>query len=181
MRRKKRKRKWWLIPVVIFFVLCIYIVILYWWQQRQETKAIFAIYPGFGIELPLGYRIHGIDLSLYQQYVYWPAVKKMEVQNVKIGFVFIKATEGLVNTDKQFKRNWQKAFEANIPRGAYHYFLATKDGRAQANNFIKNVNRQSGDLPPVLDIEELFGVPPQLMRVLAAQQCRKNKRHNRLG
>lgn len=164
MRRKKRKRKWWLIPVVIFFVLCIYIVILYWWQQRQETKAIFAIYHGFGIELPLGYRIHGIDLSLYQQYVYWPAVKKMEVQNVKIGFVFIKATEGLVNTDKQFKRNWQKAFEANIPRGAYHYFLATKDGRTQANNFIKNVNLQSGDLPPVLDIEELFGVPPQLMR-----------------
>ena len=31
-------------------------------------------------------------------------------------------------------------------------------------NFIKNVKLQSGDLPPVLDIEELYGVPPAIMQ-----------------
>jgi len=166
MKRKKKtkRKKWWLIPVIILFLLCVYIGAMYWWQQRQVTKAMFAMYPGFGISLPLGYQIHGIDVSLYQQSVYWPAVKNMEVQNVKIGFVFIKATEGLKNTDRQFKRNWQNAKEAGIPRGAYHYFLATKDGKLQAQNFIKTVKLQSGDLPPVLDIEALYGVPPGIMQ-----------------
>ena len=166
MKRKKKteRKKWWLIPVIILFLLCVYIGVMYWWQQRQPPKAPFAMYPGFGISLPLGYQIHGIDVSLYQQSVYWPAVKNMEVQSVKIGFVFIKATEGLRNTDKQFKRNWQNAKEAGIPRGAYHYFLATKDGKLQAQNFIKTVKLQSGDLPPVLDIEELYGVPPVIMQ-----------------
>jgi lysozyme len=164
-RKKKTKRKkWWLIPVIILFLLCVYIGIIFWLQQKQEAKAMFAVYPGFGISLPLGYQIHGIDVSLYQQYVYWPAVKEMEVQDVKIDFVFIKATEGLNNTDKQFKRNWQKAKEAGISRGAYHYFLATKDGKLQAQNFIKHVKLQAGDLPPVLDIEELYGVQPNVMR-----------------
>ena len=166
MKRKKKtkKKKWWLIPVIILFLLCIYIGVAYWLQQRQTVKAMFAIYPGFGIALPLGYQIHGIDVSLYQQYVYWSSVKNMQVQNVKIDFVFIKATEGLINVDRQFKRNWQQAKNAGIIRGAYHYFLATKDGRLQAQNFIKNVKLQSGDLPPVLDIEELYGVPPAIMQ-----------------
>jgi lysozyme len=163
-KKTKRKKWWWLIPVIILFLLCIYSGIIYWLQQKTEAKAMFATYPGFGIQLPLGYKIHGIDISLYQQYVYWPAIKKMRVADVKIGFVFIKATEGLNNTDKQFKRNWQQAKHAGIPRGAYHYFLATKDGKAQAQNFIKNVKLQSGDLPPVLDIEALYGVNPETMR-----------------
>jgi lysozyme len=166
MKQKKRTKtqKWWLIPFIILFLLSGYIAVMYWWQQKREAKAMFAIYPGFGIPLPLGYQIHGIDVSVYQQYVYWPQVKKMEVQNVKVGFAFIKATEGLDNTDKQFRRNWQQAKDANIPRGAYHYFLATKDGKLQALNFIKNVKLQRGDLPPVLDVEDLFGVPPEIMR-----------------
>jgi lysozyme len=166
MKRKKKAKtkKWWLIPVIILFLLCGYIAVMYWWQQKQEAKAMFTIYPGFGIPLPLGYQIHGIDVSLYQQYVFWPQVKKMEVQDVKIGFAFIKATEGLSDIDKQFRRNWQQAKDASITRGAYHYFLATKDGKLQALNFIKNVKLQSGDLPPVLDVEDLYGVPPETMR-----------------
>src|SRR5215831_1815617 len=164
-RRKKKteKKKWWLIPVIILFLLFAYIGITFWLQQRETIKAKFTVYPAFGIPMPLGYQIHGIDVSIYQQYVYWPAVKNMQVQNVKIGFVFIKATEGLNNIDKQFKGNWQQAKDAGITRGAYHYFLATKDGKTQAENFTRNVKLQSGDLPPVLDIEELYGVPPAVM------------------
>lgn len=163
-KRKSRKKKWILIPFGILFLLVLYIAGTYWLQQRKETRAIFSVYPAFGISLPLGYPIHGIDVSLYQQYVYWPAVKNMEVQHVKIGFVFIKATEGLNNTDPQFKRNWKEARNAGITRGAYHYFLATKDGALQAKNFIRNVKLDHGDLPPVLDVEQLYGTNPALMR-----------------
>jgi lysozyme len=163
-KKKTKKKKWWLIPVSIVFLLFIYIVIMYWLEEREVTKAKFSVYPAFGISMPLGYQIHGIDVSIYQQYVYWPAVKNTQVENVKIGFVFIKATEGLNNIDKQFKRNWQQAGDAGITRGAYHFFLATKDGKLQAQNFIKNVKLRSGDLPPVLDVEELYSVPPPVMQ-----------------
>ena len=44
------------------------------------------------------------------------------------------------------------------------FFLATKSGRLQAQNFIKTVKLQPGDLPPVLDVEELYGVRPDSMR-----------------
>ncbi|MEP6845210.1 MAG: GH25 family lysozyme [Panacibacter sp.] len=161
---KKKRSRWRYVPFIIAGAICIYVVGMYWWQQYSEDKAKFTLYPGFGIELPLNYELHGIDVSTFQQTVFWPAVKEMQVKDVKIGFAFIKATEGFLNTDKQFKRNWQKAKEAHIPRGAYHYFLATKDGKAQANNFIRHVALEPGDLPPVLDVEQLYGVSPQLMQ-----------------
>ena len=161
---KKKRSRWIIVGFIISGLLCIYVAGVYLWQLVIEDKAKFTMYPGFGIELPAAYQIHGIDVSNFQQTVYWPSVNKMQVKDVKVGFAFIKATEGLNNTDKQFKKNWQKAKEANIPRGAYHFFLATKDGKIQANNFIKNVKLEPGDLPPVLDIEQLYGVPPQVMQ-----------------
>jgi lysozyme len=88
----------------------------------------------------------------------------MKVQDVQIGFAFIKATEGLGNVDKQFKRNWKKSAEAGVIRGAYHFFLPTKSGKTQAENFIKTVKLEPGDMPPVLDIEQLYGVKPEKMR-----------------
>jgi len=163
--RKKNKNRDRTIIIVsaIAAALVIYIFLVYSTQQRENASR-FALYPDFDIEIPLGYKIHGIDVSSYQGYIYWPAVAEMKDQDVQIQFAFIKATEGLFNVDKQFKRNWQKAKEAHITRGAYHYFLATKSGRIQAENFIKTVKLQPGDLPPVLDVEELYGVPIDSMR-----------------
>ena len=74
-RKKKKKYKWWVLPVFIFVVLCIYIAAMYWWQHQQEDKAKFTMYSGFGIQLPEGYIINGIDVSYYQETVYWPSVK----------------------------------------------------------------------------------------------------------
>jgi lysozyme len=45
-----------------------------------------------------------------------------------------------------------------VVRGAYHFFIASKDGKMQAENFIKRVELKTGDLPPVLDVEQRFGV-----------------------
>lgn len=163
-KAKTKKSRWRYVPFIIAGALCFYIIAVYLLREYAENSAKFTMYPGFGIELPSDYAIHGIDISTFQQTVYWPAVTSMQVKDVKLGFVFIKATEGLLNTDRQFKRNWQKAKEQQITRGAYHFFLATKDGKAQANNFIKRVKLEPGDLPPVLDIEQLYGVAPAVMR-----------------
>lgn len=102
-----------------------------WYKYSSLKRAKFVRYPAFGIDIPDSYEIHGIDVSKYQSFIDWPSVKEMKVNDVRIGFAFIKATEGLGNVDRQFKRNWKKAAEASVTRGAYHFFLATKSGKTR--------------------------------------------------
>lgn len=117
----------------------------------------FIRYPAFGIELPANYTMHGIDVSRYQNNIDWNAVRSMEDKRVKIGFAFIKATEGLGQVDDKFRQNWFRAKQNLLPRGAYHFFISSKSGKAQAENFIETVSLTKGDLPPVLDIESANG------------------------
>lgn len=133
-------------------------------EKQALADAKSAYYKAFGINLPQGYTIHGIDVSNYQNVVYWPLVKAMHVDTVAMGFAFIKATEGLNDVDRSFSKNWQATKQVGIPHGAYHFFLATKSGSKQANNFIKQVNLSAGDLPPVVDVEHLYGVSAKNMR-----------------
>lgn len=117
----------------------------------------FVHYPAFGIPIPVNYPIHGIDISHHQATIDWADVKKMRDKNIKIGFTYIKATEGISNVDDCYRKNWFRAKEAGLPRGAYHFFIASKSGRAQAESFIETVTLEKGDLPPVLDIEQTNG------------------------
>ena len=159
-RRKKPGKKWWIL--VAFFITGLVLILGYdWWKNRRSH---FVRYPAFGISIPENYLIHGIDVSKYQQNISWESVKEMKVKNVQLGFVFIKATEGIVNTDPQFKRNWKRSKQAGMIRGAYHFFLSTKDGREQAENFISMVDLEEGDLPPVVDIEQTYGVNPAILK-----------------
>lgn len=132
-----------------------------WWLSR---KAQYVRYDEFGIEIPNNFSVHGIDVSKYQQVIDWNSVKNMEVDDVRISFAFIKATEGNINEDRYFKRNWKRTKMANVTRGAYHFFIATKSGKTQAENFIKSVELEAGDLPPVLDVEQAYGVPITLLQ-----------------
>jgi lysozyme len=126
-------------------------------QKLRYRKAKMTRYPEFGITIPENYAIHGIDVSKYQSMIAWDEVKAMQVKAIRLGFAFIKATEGIGNTDPHFKRNWKRSKDAGIIRGAYHFFIASKDGRMQAENFIDKVNLEPGDMPPVLDAEQLNG------------------------
>lgn len=117
----------------------------------------FVRYPAFGIDIPVNFSVHGIDVSHHQDNIDWVAVKAMQVKEVKLGFAFVKATEGVDVTDDNFRRNWFNARQAGITRGAYHFFNAGKSGKAQADNFISMVSLQKGDMPPVLDVEQTNG------------------------
>lgn len=166
-KRKSKINSWssrerWLLFFGVMLAVILSSYFLY--KAIRIERAKFVRYPAFGIDIPDSYQIHGIDVSRYQSYIDWTSVKEMKVDNVQIQFAFIKATEGLGNVDKLFKRNWKKAEQAGVTRGAYHFFLATKSGKLQAKNFIKNVDLKPGDLPPVLDIEQLHGVRPEKMR-----------------
>lgn len=162
MARRKRKASYY-IPMILVAIVFAAGVFLYgrnWWLEREAGRIR---YKEFGIAIPANYSLHGIDVSKYQQIINWEAVKAMNVQDTRIHFAFIKATEGNDNTDFYFKRNWRKAKDANMIRGAYHFFIASKDGSMQAKNFINCVKLQPGDLPPVLDVEQTNGTDKTIL------------------
>jgi len=164
LSRKTKKNIRRLLYYGIAFIVAMTITItLYQWLHYKKKG--FVRYPEFGISIPENYSIHGIDVSRYQESIVWEEVKAMKVKEVQLGFSFIKATEGISNIDPQFKRNWKRTKDNGIIRGAYHFFIGSKDGKMQAENFIDNVDLQPGDLPPVLDIEQLNGATTAQVKI----------------
>lgn len=167
MVNHKHKRN--VIIACILMVLCVLAVIVFYPQKKGYYPVSNARYPNFGIAIPDNYQIHGIDVSRYQGRVSWKMVKEMEDNNIRIGFVFIKATQGLSMVDPMFNRNWRESAKTGIIHGAYHYFMADKSGKDQARHFIDHVSLQNKDLPPVLDIEETMGMLPSVIRKNVAE------------
>ena len=160
--KKTRKRRFFLWTMAVLILLLslgwLYYQSRFSWCQRKVR------YPAFGISLPTGYLIHGIDVSRYQKNIDWNAVAEMKIRSVRMDFGFVKATEGVTYTDPLFKRNWQSMERTRMVRGDYHYFKPSLDGNKQADHFIRQVDLRPGDLPPVLDVEELDnGSPAQLV------------------
>ena len=103
---------------------------------------------------PVGAPADGIDLSGYQPIVDWP---KLTASG--IAFAFIKATEGTTLVDHTFARHWTQARQANVLRGAYHFFRPKQDAESQAKLFLAQL-ADPGELPPVVDVEVADGVAP---------------------
>ncbi|MBC7902625.1 MAG: glycoside hydrolase family 25 protein [Gemmatimonadaceae bacterium] len=161
MAKRSKKKKPLLFISIILFLACAGGV-GYWWYRSHASN--FVTYPEFGIEIPENFSVHGIDVSHHQDNINWNLVRNMQVKDIKVSFAFIKATEGVSKVDSRFNRNWFGARSAGVTRGAYHFFLAKKSGKLQAQNFIDVVDLESGDLPPVLDVEQLYGVNPVKLR-----------------
>lgn len=92
--------------------------------------------------------VHGVDVAKYQGDLNWSAIKSAGIE-----FAFIKATEGGDLLDDKFARNWAEAKRVGIPRSAYHFYYFCTPARVQAEWFIRNVPRERGTLPHVLDME----------------------------
>lgn len=143
----------WISPKLRFFLL-----------EMLDYPFHYKEYKQFGIRIPHGYQVHGIDVSRYQDRVDWERVKNMQVDDVRITFAFIKATEGSWMEDPWFDYNWNNARKQGIIRGAYHYFLPDVSPKAQSTHFGRTVKLRSGDLPPVVDIEEARGLTKAQVR-----------------
>ncbi|WP_109433856.1 glycoside hydrolase family 25 protein [Aquimarina sp. AU119] len=94
--------------------------------------------------------ILGMDISHFQNDIDWDDIKEDGVN-----FVYIKASEGAHFKDPKFKKNHAAAINNCIYRGAYHFYETGTNPEQQAQNFIAAVDKLvSGDLPPVLDLEQ---------------------------
>lgn len=110
-------------------------------------------YKGYGVCIPCGYEVHGIDISHYQGEVNWRMLSQNKVSDFPLHFIFVKATEGSDLADDRFAGNFDSAHYYGFIRGAYHFFTSQTDAAKQAEFFIRNVKLSAGDLPPVLDVE----------------------------
>lgn len=96
----------------------------------------------------------GCDVSEYQGEIKWKQIDSIE-DNFKLHFVLIRATAGSDKEDYRYDENWIGAKKQRLIRGAYHYYRPDENSLEQAENFIQTVKLKKGDLPPVLDIEQL--------------------------
>ncbi|MGZ3776313.1 MAG: glycoside hydrolase family 25 protein [Mucilaginibacter sp.] len=134
------------------------------WVRDMGGNPHYHVYPNFNIAIPDKYKIHGVDVSYAQGHIDWQKVRAIDEDSVRITFTFIKATEGLLSVDPYFQRNWREAAKAGIVCGAYHYFKPSKSGAAQAKFFLQVAKTEKGDLPMVVDVEELNKQSPAQMR-----------------
>lgn len=99
--------------------------------------------------------IKGIDVSRYQGEVDFAKVKASG-----IGFVMLRAGYGWENpgvqTDPMFRRNYQKAVQAGLPCGAYHYSYATstREAELEAEFFLKIISGCKFEYPVAFDLED---------------------------
>ena len=107
----------------------------------------------YGVCIPCGYEVHGIDISHYQGDIDWNVLSMNRETDSPLHFVFMKATEGGDHGDDTFCDNFTEALNHGFIRGAYHFFIPSTDALKQADFFIRTVQLKPGDLPPVLDVE----------------------------
>lgn len=118
-------------------------------------------------DYPEGFKVHGIDVSHYQENIDWERLRNANIKSFPVSFVFIKATEGVSLIDENFNQNFYEARRNGIVRGAYHFFVPECDAARQARFFLKQVHLEPGDLPPVLDVEKKGELTtPQLQKAV---------------
>ena len=161
--QKKHKNNYgiWIFVLVVLIGYNLYLIYVNYFKLNNSEKAM---YNSFDITTPANYAIHGIDVSQYQSTIYWPLVKNMKVQNLQLSFAFIRATRGINLIDEQYQTNKTKANQIGLTVGAYHYFFPNLNGVQQAQHFIHHAQLKSGDLPPVVDVENFHGATVQQMQ-----------------
>ena len=158
--KKKIAKKWempeWLYYVLMGVIVVLFIAAFYYFFIRPYAYRWKPCYgfKGYGVCMPSGYNVHGIDISHYQGEVDWNMLEKTRQGRFPVEFIFMKATEGGDFADDKFVANFDSAKAHGFIRGAYHFYNPKTDPNKQADFFIRSVKLEPGDLPPVLDIEK---------------------------
>lgn len=114
-------------------------------SEAEKIQAVFKKYKNYAF---------GLDISQHQGKILWDSVQDIH-KDIPVSFVFVRATRGAFTQDAFFKKNWKNLTKKKILKGAYHYYDVNRNSTLQAENFIKTVTLDKGDLPPVLDVEDL--------------------------
>lgn len=132
---------------------------------QEENPHAFQYVEPLDEEMPLAHAIHGIDISHHNGTLPWKQLKSLNLDEDRpLRFVFIKATEGRSLVDPMFQKNWKTAARLGFVRGAYHFYIPTRNPKQQAQWFCSHLSLKDGDLPPVLDFEMTNGRSVRALR-----------------
>ena len=134
----RRKQTSYKMPKGLFYVLTVLLSIVflaaffyffirpysYRWKPCYGMKA-------YGVCMPSGNYIHGIDLSHYQGDIRWYQLAEVRKGPFPVQFMFIKATEGATVIDGLFSKNRAAAKSAGLMVGAYHFLTTSSDAESQ--------------------------------------------------
>jgi len=128
------------------------------------NRGVLSAVKGAGFKV--GKRVYGIDVAKYQKRIDWDKLslcadaagrvhpgRRKDKYLQPVLFAMIKSTEGATLQDPNFKRNFREAKKHGIIRGAYHFLTVQSSVDEQVKNFIDNTPLETGDMPPVLDLE----------------------------
>ncbi len=101
--------------------------------------------------------VHGIDVSHYQNEVFWNAVG----DDTNMAYVYLKCTEGKDNQDPLYLRNIEMAHSHDLKVGSYHFFRPKVNLSLQIHNFKAQCLPAEQDLIPMLDVENDAGMPTE--------------------
>ena len=160
-KRKNKKKELkempsWYKYLLGFLIVVVFSGVFYYFFIRPYAYRWKPCYgmKGYGVCMPHGYKVHGIDISHYQGDINWKMLAQTRQGQFPVQFIFMKATEGGDYSDKRFVANFDSAKAHGFIRGAYHFYNPKTDADKQADFFINSVKLEPGDLPPVLDIEK---------------------------
>ncbi len=93
--------------------------------------------------------VRGIDASHHQGDIDW-----VRVAGDRVGFAYLKASEGSTFTDPRFVENVAGARRAGLRVGGYHYFSLCSPGAPQGEHFAETLEAAGrSTLPPAVDLE----------------------------
>ena len=95
--------------------------------------------------------VHGIDVSHYQNDVFWKAVG----EETNMAYVYLKASEGNDRVDALYAKNIELAHLHGLKVGSYHFFRPKVALRAQLENFKSQCLPGEQDLIPMVDVETM--------------------------
>lgn len=98
--------------------------------------------------------MYGIDLVAVRVPVDWARVRESGRT-----FAFVRASYGSA-VDPAFSQSWRAMRDAGITRGAWQVLRHDEDPIEQAIQFLKVLDLQRGDLPPMLDLERMATSSP---------------------
>ncbi len=165
-KKTEREMSPWMKYALAALITVIFLSAFFWFFIRPYSYRWKPCYgqKGYGVCMPCGYEVHGIDISHYQGKIDWELLTHNRENKFPIHFIFLKATEGGDHGDDTFTQNFGQARKHGFIRGAYHYFLPQTDANKQADFFIRTVQLAEGDLPPVLDVETTGRKSPQELK-----------------
>lgn len=111
---------------------------------------------------PVSSYVEGIDVSHWQGAIDWA-----KVAGAGKAFVYIKASEDTDFVDDRYATNRSRAKANGLYVGAYHFArpeTTPGDAVAEADHFIDTAGPASGELIPVLDLEQTGGLDSSTLR-----------------